>query len=436
MGRPLILLLVGALALTAAGGAALDRRSFEDELANLRSPNTRTRMRAAQALGRSGRQEAIAALSDAVEDPEPRVRLAVVKALRQFKNTAAIGALLEGLSDSVAGIRSESLAGLLEIYVDVEKRSPIDHFLGFFDDKEPPEIVPFTEVDEKVVAGLEARLHDSEVSLRRKAALALGLLKAEDGVDSLGAALADPEKPVREEAVEALGRIGGQTAGQALLTALADPSAAIRGKAVEALGRMGHLPGANALLELYQAEPGKKLAEKSLAALAQMGAPEARSLFLEMMTSSDRKRRRWAVEGLARLRDERLARSLTKDFLREPDPSVQLAYCFALARVGRVEFVDRLALALAEPKSGEQARRYLIELGRPLLPEFYLYLADPVPKVREGMARVLMQIGDPASIPYLEPLLSDANPDVADRANRAIARLRRVRVAAAKSPGS
>ena len=45
---------------------------------------------------------------------------------------------------------------------------------------------------------------------------------------------------------------------------------------------------------------------------------------------------------------------------------------------------------------------------------------------------VLMEIGDPAAIPYLEPLLSDTDPEVADRANRAIARLQRVQMTASK----
>ena len=40
------------------------------------------------------------------------------------------------------------------------------------------------------------------------------------------------------------------------------------------------------------------------------------------------------------------------------------------------------------------------------------------------MTAVLMAVGDPSAIPYLEPLLVDSDQEVADRANRAIARLR------------
>jgi HEAT repeat protein len=143
------------------------------------------------------------------------------------------------------------------------------------------------------------------------------------------------------------------------------------------------------------------------------------------MTATVAEQRKWAAEGLGRLSDKSLVSGMKKDFLREPDPSVQLAYCFSLTRLGETEFVDRIALSLGNKKLQEQAREYAIELGSPLLDELVAYLADPVPEVRKEMAQVLMEIGDPAAIPYLKPLLSDPNWEVADRANRAIARLER-----------
>jgi HEAT repeat protein len=165
-----------------------------------------------------------------------------------------------------------------------------------------------------------------------------------------------------------------------------------------------------------------------------MGAPEARGVFYYQMTSMQSEQRRWAAEGLGRLSDESLIPGMMKDFLREPDPSVQLAYCFALARLGQPEFVDRIALSLANKKLQEQAHDYAVELGSPLLDELVTYLSDPVPEVRKEMAQVLMEIGDPAAIPYLKPLLSDPDMEVADRANRAIARLQQGDLSASSIP--
>jgi HEAT repeat protein len=121
---------------------------------------------------------------------------------------------------------------------------------------------------------------------------------------------------------------------------------------------------------------------------------------------------------------------LIKDFLREPDPTVQLAYCFALSRLGNREYVDRVALDLGNKKRRQQAHAYAVELGEGFLDEFVTYLADPVALVRLEMAEVLMEIGDPRAIPYLEPLLADPDAKVADRANVAIARLRQGRMSA------
>jgi HEAT repeat protein len=434
MGHRSSLFWVVFLVLGLADAAWSDKRSFEDQLANLRSPRAGTRIHAARSLGEMGRKEAIRPLSDAVSDPEEKVRLAVVQALRKFKDPATVPPLLRAATDSVVRTRQEALAGLLEVYVDAGESRTVDYLLSFFRNEEefPAEVVPFTPVDPLVVEQLERSLQDAAAAVRQQAASGLGLLRAESAVDGLGVALADPDKGVRARATEALGSIGSERAGQALLAAVSDPSRAVRTEAIEALGRMGYRPAAPALLALHESQRGTEQGDKILSALARMGAPEARNLFLEVMTSPQPKQRRWAAEGLGRLGDARLAPSLTKDFLREPDPTVQLAYCFSLVYLGRTEFVDRLVLSLGSLALRGQSRGYLVELGGRVLGELYGYLSDPVPAVRRELVTVLMRVGDPSAIPHLRPLLSDPNAEVVDRVNRAIARLERVQVASAK----
>jgi HEAT repeat protein len=172
------------------------------------------------------------------------------------------------------------------------------------------------------------------------------------------------------------------------------------------------------------------MGDLALSALSQMGAPEARGVFYQNMTNQKAQRRQYAVAGLGRLGDRALTSGLIKDFLREPDESVQLAYCFSIALLEHREFIDRLALSLSKIELRDQATDYLVELGSPFLTDLVPYLSDPVADVRKGMVRVLMLIGDPAAIPHLEPLLADSDPSVADRANRAIARLQRIPLSA------
>jgi HEAT repeat protein len=410
--------------------------SFQDEIANLKSPNAATRVKAAKALGQSKRPEAIPALTEAMRDPELKVRKQTVFSLRGFNSTDAIDGLLVGLRDEEKGIRNEAMVAFLEIYVgagNAELGGPLSFFLG--PRYKTPKLNGLIPLSSEVVAALEASLQDEEPALRRRAAYTLGLLGAADAVDSLGAALSDPQKDVRMEAVSALAAIGNHAAGEALRSVLsiAASDASFAGHVVDALGQMKHLPAGPELVSIYDGNVND-LGNRALRSLALMGAPEARGVFYYQMTSKQSEQRRWAAEGLGRFSDKSLIPGMMKDFLREPDPSVQLAYCFALARLGEPEFVDRIALSLGNKKLQEQAHDYAVELGRPLLDELVTYLSDPVPEVRKEMAQVLMEIGDPAAIPYLKPLLSDPDMEVADRANRAIARLQQVDLSASSVP--
>ena len=426
MKRPVALTFLLVLSSTLAQA---ERKSFDDEIANLKSPSAATRARAARALGETGRREAIPSLLTVLGDDEPKVRQAAVDSLRLFKETEVVPGFVRALGDGDARVRESALSGIMDVYIETEKTRPIDYFLSLFRaDEPPPEIVPFTPVEPSVFRALETLLHDPQTGLRRRAATALGLLKASGSIPALSAALGDPDREVRARTIASLGLIGGDPAGEALVSVLNDPYRVIRIQAVDALGQMGHRPAGPALLALVESEKTTELGARAFSALARIGSPEARQLFLERMTSRRPVERRFSVEGLGRLSDPKLAPGLVKDFLREPDPSVQLAYCFALVKVGRPEFVDRLALSLAQVDVKTQAHGYLVDLGRAGLPELYEYLSDPVADVRKGVAVVMMQLGDPASIPHLERLLSDPNPDVADRANRAIARLQRVKL--------
>ena len=245
----------------------------------------------------------------------------------------------------------------------------------------------------------------------------------------LQSSLFDEDKNVRLEAVTALSKIRTDEAGEAVRGALNGADKTLAGAIIDALGKMQYRAAAPDLVAIYDANVNK-LGDRALAALADMGAPEARGVFYYQMTSKNPDQRRWAVEGLGRLGDAGIASGLVKDFLRESDPMVQLAYCFSLVVLGKVEFIDRVALDLGDRNRHEQAYEYAVELGSGVLGELVSYLADPVPEVRREMARVLMEIGDPAAIPHLEPLLQDPNSKVADSANRAIARLKQGRLSA------
>jgi HEAT repeat protein len=81
-------------------------------------------------------------------------------------------------------------------------------------------------------------------------------------------------------------------------------------------------------------------------------------------------------------------------------------------------------LALPGPL-GSRSRSYLMELGRPVLPDLYPYLSDQDADIRAALSDIIGALGDPDAIPRLSPLLNDPSTRVADHANRAVERLRR-----------
>jgi HEAT repeat protein len=66
-------------------------------------------------------------------------------------------------------------------------------------------------------------------------------------------------------------------------------------------------------------------------------------------------------------------------------------------------------------------------MGSEVLPDLYPYLSDPDPEIRAALCDVIALIGDADAVARLTPLINDPSPKVADRANRAVEKLRQGR---------
>jgi HEAT repeat protein len=423
-GRAAALAAVLAGALAAPAVAA---PPFEDLIANLKSPTWRTRQAAVQELGRSRRREAVAPISALVRDPEVKVRLEVVKALRNLRDLSAVPALVTALQDGAPDIREEAIGTLVEIYAERERGGPIDRFLeAFSDEYDRQSVPPYTAVDPSVFRGLATTLRDEKKSIRAESAYAIGILGGGSAVPALVAATQDPEADVRGAAATALGKVGTAEDGRSLVPLLADESASVRNRALAAIGVLRVRDAGPALREMFEQNKRRELGTRVLAALSRIGDPAQGDLFRELLSSSDPEIRRLAVEGLGRIADPSTLPAFKKDYQREKNPDVQLAYNFAIVSLGDRAFLDAIVLALGSSGSrGRRARDYILELGLPIAADLYPYLNDRDPEVRGALCDVLAQLGDPDATPRLTPLLADPNSKVADRANRAIERLRR-----------
>ncbi len=414
-----------ALAISASGALALGQSSVDELASRLESRDARTRRDAARDLGREASEAAIRVLNEAAADPDPdpEVRRAVLDALLSFRRTAAAPGLIAMLDDEDEDFRRAAIGGLVEMHSRDSPASRPARAVAWLLRREDEFVLdPLRPVAPEILRALGMRLSDEESDIRELAAEALGALRGASEAEALArAAAADSERDVQREAVRALGQIRTDEAGALLVDLLDTPD--LRVEAVRALGLMAHRPAGTALLGIYDEDPDSGLGRDALEALARMGHAGARGTFYHELGSRDARRREYAAEGLGRIGDPSLVDGLIRDFLREDDGRVQLAFCFALVRLGQSPFVDRIVLSLTDGSLGETARQYALEIGAEGMPEFVRYLDDPDKDLRLELVMLLERIGDPEAIPALEAVTGDPDSQLADRARLAVRRL-------------
>lgn len=429
--RPAMAALATALLLLAPGRSdAASKPSFEDLVANLKSPNAKTREEAVLALAKSGRREAVAPLAALVRDPEPKVRMEVAKALGQLKDPTAAAALVTSLGDGDPRIREEAIGSLVGIYADRERVGQVDRFLKIFSDEiERAGGDLHGSVDPAVFEGLARALRDEDKGTREAAALALGILDGKSAIPDLQTALQDPDADVRAAAVTSLGQVGAAKDGQALIPLLADDAYAVKLRVLAALGTLRVAEAGPALREMYEANRRREIGLKVLEALSRIGDEKQADLFQQLVQDPDPEKKRLGIEGLARISDASRMAAFKKDYQREGNQELKLAYAFAITRMGDHAFLDSLILSLPSRTLGSRIQGYILELGSQVLPEIYPYLTDPDANIRAQLCDIISALGDPGAISHLTPLLGDPSGSVSDRANRAVEHLRRIQAA-------
>ena len=145
--------------------------------AALTSDDALDRMDAVEALGESGRPEAVVPLSLALEDEDEDVREAAITALANIGGDEAAQALAIALQDKDTSVREEAVEALAEIGGD------------------------------EAAQALAIALQDKDTSVREEAVEALGEIGGESVILLLEQALADEDEYVRETAAETLAEL-------------------------------------------------------------------------------------------------------------------------------------------------------------------------------------------------------------------------------------
>lgn len=415
--------LVSLTCLPAPAWAA--RLSFEDLVANLKSPSAKTRQEAAAELGKSRRREAIAPLSPLVADPDVKVRLEVVRALNALRDLQAVPAFVASMGDGDPKIRQEAMLALVEVYADRDRTPQTSRYLDTLSDEwDRASVPPYTSVDPAVYQALSEALRDSQRDIREQAALTLGILNGSSAIQELVAALSDPDAGVRGAAASAIGKVGTEEDGRALIPLLADPAYGARTRALRAIGVLRVKEAGPALRQLYEANQRREYGLLVLESLSRIADPAQEDFLRGLAQDPQAEKRRFAIEGLGRIGNGALLTAMKKDYQRETSADLRLAYGFAITQLGDRSFIDSVVLGLAS-RNSVRCRRYLMEMGSGVLPELYPYLNDPAEDVRAELSDIIAALGDASAIAQLQPLIGDPSRKVSDRANRAVERLKR-----------
>ena len=409
--------------------------TIEELKSDLKSPQAKNRRRAAKALGRTFSSQATQPLLSAAADSDVKVRREVIKALGLLKDRNAITVLLTALKDPDSSVRKEAIVALVNLYTQKET--------SFFLSKQAKRIYqtlnPFSNyvqrdstvieldvlVSSTVIESIAERLFDSNQSVRLYAASSLGVLRGRKAIPQLVKAMKTSNPRVRVEILQSFYKIRDRSIEKDILVYLFDPNKLVRNETILTLGLFKSQKALPKLTAIYNRNSNNKLQLKALEAISLIGDLSSLELFQNNLTNKDHKYRQYAGEGIARMAlvDKSSIEDVSRAFLSEKNTETQLAFSFALFRLGRPEYLDEIISSLNKRSHVDQAEVYLIELGSYAVPLLVKYLGSNNSKICQRVCRVLGLIGDKASIESLNSLLRDGNADVVSEAALAIRRI-------------
>ncbi len=415
--------------------------SVDGLIYDLRHPDNDRRKRAAMALGQSKVRRAVPELIELTEDRDASLRLAAAKALVRINDTRALRAHIRMTQDPKKEIQEKAIEGIIKIYVADEKGgfiSGVKKLAGAVnplnDDYNRLLVESYVPVSQDAKDALAEMLFSPETGIRKDAAVALGILRAHSALSPIEHALSlEPNDGVKVELIRAIYKIGDPSAGTEVIPLVRDPDKKVHDEAIFTLGRLRVREALPLLKELYESgvEERKKilgfvpvsgkddLQKKLLEALAFIGDPSCRDLFLSAFEDSRDFYRLLAAEGLGRIGDSSDVVQVAEQYLRENSGKVKLGMSFALYHLGREEHL----IEVVNSSDKDQAYHYLLELNTSEIRGLYPYLHIVEHPIRLRLLDIIGLRGDSSAVPVIEDLMKSTNPELLSAANLAMRRI-------------
>jgi len=278
--------------------------------------------------------------------------------------------------------------------------------------------------------GVMAR-RGASLDSRANACRAIGILRGGAAVPDLIDALRTKDNSVMYEALVALEKTRDVSAGPRVVYLLRDLDDRVQTTAIETVGLLRTKEALPTLRGIVGSPRNVKVERSALFAIAMMPEPQDRDLLLRELAAKDDRVRAAAAEGLGRIGNPADVEALEKVWSGEEKMSPRLGAAFALLLEGKMELTQEapfryLINTLNSAAYKEVSAAYLIEAARkkPVRDALYAPMEQGSRDEKIYLARVLAVSGDQDSVPYLDKLSRDTEPDVAQEGLRALRSLR------------
>ena len=403
------------------------------------APDPKQRIRSVRDLAKQG-ADSIPRLAPFLSDPDVGLRVEAVKALIEIGGPRTVEPLLIAAKDNDSEIQIRAAEGLTNVYLPGYIKNGIsgsvqragDAVRARFGGANDQVIDAFVTVRPEVIAALGRLVRGgSSWESRATSARALGVLRGRAALDDLVEAVHSKEDQLMYEALIAIQKIRDPSAGPRIAFRLRDLDDRIQLTTLETTGILRNREAAAMVGDVFDHARTAKIKHAAAETLAQLARPEDRAFFVVWLSDRDELLRTSGAEGLGRLKQPGDLQTLEKALPAEHSMNVRLAVVFALVSFGELDTSEqapfRYLISTLNSKANKTvASVYLIELARDAQVRRTIYTVLPTAAKEEkiGLSAILAASGDRDSVPVLETLSMDPDPEVAKEGIRGLRTLR------------
>lgn len=386
-------------------------------------------------IGKGG-SAAIPRLTELLKDPSTDVR---VEAVKQLTDARALDALIVATHDNEAEVQIHATDGIVNFYlpgyVQTGFASSLKRVGGgiksHFTDTNDQILDPYITARPDAVAALGSLARSGgSMPARANAARAVGILRGKGAIPDLVEALRTRDNDVLYESLIAIQKIRDESAGPKMAFLLRDLNSKVQIAAIETTGLLRNREAVPELTDVLKRTKDAKVRRAALTALAMLPDEKSRPVFQQYITDKEDKMRAAAAEGFARLRNPADSVMIEQAWKDEGKTAPRISLAFAMVMLGHTEISEFSPLQYLVNNLNSSAYRgealpFLTEAARDRSARTALYgcVETGTKAEKIGLASVLAVSGDKDSLPYVEKVSRDSDPEVAREGLRAVKNL-------------